>query len=80
MTEDRIISNPAIQGGKPIIRGTRVPVEDIIEELAQGESVESVAKTFQVERDDIIACLKFAAKIVNLHWQNFLADPAVIDD
>lgn len=80
MSEDRIISDPSIKGGKPIIKGTRVPVEVILEELAQGESVDAVATTFQVQREDIIACLVFAAKIVNLHWQNFLADPAVIDD
>lgn len=80
MSEERIISNPSIKGGKPIIRGTRLTVELIIEALARDRSVDAVANMLQVQPEDVVACLEFAAKIVDLHWQNFIADPAVLED
>ncbi len=79
MDQDRIISDPETKGGKPIIKGTRVPVETILEELALGEDIDAVAATFQVERADIIASLEFAARIVRVYWEKFLANPADID-
>jgi uncharacterized protein (DUF433 family) len=57
----RITVNPAIFGGKPIVRGMRIPVDLIFALLAEGETVESVLDAYpDLERDDLRACFAFA--------------------
>ena len=47
--------------GKPVIRGTRIPVELILEKLAAGETIEHLLQAYpRIEREDISACLYFA--------------------
>jgi uncharacterized protein (DUF433 family) len=61
----RITTSPEIFGGKPIIRGLRIPVELILSLLAQGESIESVLEDYpDLERDDIRACLEHARAVI----------------
>ena len=61
----RITVNPAISGGKPIIRGMRIPVELIFGLLAAGETIESVLDAYpRLERDDIRACFAFARALM----------------
>jgi uncharacterized protein (DUF433 family) len=61
----RITANPAIFGGKPIIRGMRISVELILSLLAQGETVEAILDDYpNIERADILACLAYAHAIV----------------
>jgi uncharacterized protein (DUF433 family) len=58
-----IESNPQIMMGKPVVAGTRITVELILEELAHGASVESLLEAHpQLNREDIPAALAFAAK------------------
>lgn len=58
----RITSSPDICGGKPCIRGTRMRVRDILELLAAGASHEEILEDYSyVEREDIQACLLYAA-------------------
>ena len=58
----RIISDPAICGGEPSIKGTRVPVHVILSHLAAGEDVETILKNFpRLTADDIRACLEYAS-------------------
>jgi uncharacterized protein (DUF433 family) len=58
-----IQSNPSIMMGKPVIAGTRITVESIIEKLAAGESVEQILKAHpRLNRESIRAALDFAAK------------------
>ena len=62
---DRIIANPEIFGGKPIIRGMRISVELILSLLAQGESVEAILDDYpELEGDDVRACLAYAHAVV----------------
>lgn len=62
---ERITANPAIFGGKPIIRGMRISVELIISLLAQGESIEAILDDYPgLERADILACLAYAHAVV----------------
>ena len=61
---DRIVIDPEIQHGKPIIRGTRVPVARIIGGLAGGMSEEEVMREYEVSREDIWAALAFATELV----------------
>ena len=59
---DRISVNPALRSGKPCIRGTRITVYDVLEYLAGGMSEDQILAGFpDLTRDDIRACLAFAA-------------------
>jgi uncharacterized protein (DUF433 family) len=61
----RVTYNPAIFGGKPIIRGHRLAVEHILEMLASGDSAEEILNGFPwLEPEDISACLLYAARIL----------------
>jgi uncharacterized protein (DUF433 family) len=66
MTEvaPRIIINPKIRFGKPVIKGTRVPVDLIVGKIAGGMTIEEVAKEYDLKRKDIFAALRYAAQIV----------------
>jgi len=62
---DRITINPAIFGGKPIIRGRRLAVEHVLEMLAAGDSVETILAGYPwLEREDVRACLQYASRLV----------------
>lgn len=63
--DNRIIFNPKIFGGKPIIKGTRISVEFILELLASNMTPEAIEKEYpQIVRKDILAVLEYAAKTV----------------
>lgn len=60
--QDRITIEPGKRGGKPCIRGLRITVSDVLEYLASGMSEEEILVEFpSLEREDIQACLAFAA-------------------
>ena len=62
----RISINPEVCHGKPTIRNTRHMVEGIIEYLAGGDSIEDILIEFpDLEKEDILACLAFAAKSIH---------------
>jgi uncharacterized protein (DUF433 family) len=62
MTHDRIEINPAIMGGKPIIRGTRVPVELVLRKLGAGMTAEQILEDHpRLTQDDLRAAQAFAA-------------------
>ncbi|CAN5372841.1 hypothetical protein BH10PSE7_BH10PSE7_22060 [soil metagenome] len=62
----RVVSNPAICGGRPTIKGTRVRVSDIVEMLAHGVSVEEIVADFpQLSSKDVHAALHFAARLMD---------------
>ena len=61
----RITSDPAIMFGKPVIKGTRVPVDLIVDKLAGGRTIEQLLKSYpHLQAEDIYACLAFAAASV----------------
>lgn len=63
--EDRIIVDPKILVGKPIIKGTRLSVEFVLGLLANGWSVEQVLNEYeQLTHEDIIAALRYAVEAV----------------
>jgi uncharacterized protein (DUF433 family) len=62
MAHERIEANPEIMGGKPVIRGTRVPVETILRKLGAGMTAEAIlADHPRLSADDIRAAQAFAA-------------------
>jgi len=59
---NRIVSNPKILGGKPVIKGTRLSVDFILNLLASGASEKEILEDYQhITIEDIYACLAFAA-------------------
>lgn len=60
----RIVIDPNIRFGKPIIQGTRVPVEVVIAKLAGGMTVDEVAEEFALTLEDIQAALGYAASVL----------------
>jgi len=62
MAHERIEMNPDIMGGKPVIRGTRIPVETVLRKLGAGISVEAIlADHPRLTSADILAAQAFAA-------------------
>ena len=60
---ERIIIDPKVMAGKPVIRGTRIPVELIIRMLAQGLSEAEIIREYpRIESEDIRAALAYAAQ------------------
>jgi len=60
-----ITSNPKVLFGKPIIINTRIPVDLILEKLANGDTVEDLLAAYpKITREDITACLYFAAESI----------------
>lgn len=64
---NRIETNPNIMFGKPVIKGTRLPVEIILEKLAFGETEDEILKEYPfIKKEDIKASLLYAAKTLSL--------------
>ena len=63
---NRITANPSILTGKPVIRGMRISVEQILKMLSRGISHQDILNEYPLlEEDDIRACLLFAASRVS---------------
>ncbi|MBI4021428.1 MAG: DUF433 domain-containing protein [Candidatus Aenigmarchaeota archaeon] len=61
----RIVLNPAVMRGKPVIRGTRIPVDAIISRLADGMDEEGVLREFpHITKADVRAALTYSAEVV----------------
>lgn len=64
-TEDRIIVDPKIMAGKPVIKGTRVPAYVVLGSLAAGMDYKEVMEEYGIEFHDILACLNYATDVVS---------------
>ena len=62
----RIAVDPEIRAGKPVIKGTRVPVELVVGKLGGGMAIEEVMTEYGLEREDILAALRYAAHVLGL--------------
>lgn len=75
-TTDRIEVNPHVMQGKPVIRGTRVPVELILRKLGQGATEAELLDAYpRLTREDIHAALAYAADTV-AHEETLLLGPS----
>ncbi len=69
MEETLIVSDPKIMVGKPVIKGTRITVEHILEELANGLTIEQILAEYpRLTRQDVQAALRFAAESVRVDF------------
>lgn len=72
---ERIVSDPRIFGGKPVIRGMRIKVETILALLEQGATPEEILQDYpELELDDIRACLAYARALI----ANESVEPVII--
>lgn len=60
----RIAVDPEVRFGKPVIKGTRVPVTVVLEELASGTTAEDIAREYGIAVEDIRAVLRYAAEVI----------------
>jgi len=64
---DRITIDPEICHGKPTIRGLRYPVDNMLELLASGMTIEELLEDYQdLEKEDFLACIQYAAKLTQV--------------
>lgn len=61
----RISVNERVRFGKPVIAGTRVPVDLVLGKLAGGMTYEEVIAEYEITREDILAVLGYAARILS---------------
>ncbi len=67
--EDLIEINPKIMVGKPVIKGTRITVELILEKLAEGETIDSILRSYpHLNREQILACLEYAHRSLSMDF------------
>ena len=61
----RIVIDPKVRHGKPVIKDTRVSVDVILGSLAGGMSVDEVTEEYGITRDDVLAAIEYAAKLIS---------------
>jgi uncharacterized protein (DUF433 family) len=65
----RISIKPNICNGRPVVRGTRITVQTVLEFLAAGDSIEDVLEEFpKLTRADVQACLNYASRLMGNHY------------
>jgi uncharacterized protein (DUF433 family) len=61
----RITVDPNVRFGKPVIRGTRVPVDLVVGKLAGGMTQEQVADEYGITKEDVLAALAYSARTLS---------------
>jgi len=60
-----IEANPEIMYGKPVIKGTRIPVDLILEKMSNGHNFQEITKDYpDIKEDDLYACLAYATSLL----------------
>ena len=68
---DRIVVDPGVLAGKPVIRGTRLAVDFILDLLAAGQSEDDILSNDPgLTQDDILACLAYASHLAHEYRAN----------
>ena len=65
---DRITLSPDVCNGRPVVRGTRITVQTVLEFLAAGDSVDVLAEYPALTREDVQACLDYASRLMANHY------------
>jgi len=65
----KIIIDPDICNGQPIIEGTRITASTVLEFLSAGDSIDDVLASYPtLTRDDVLACLAYSARLLKHHF------------
>jgi len=66
---DRITIDPDICNGQPVVQGTRISAQTILEFLAAGDSVEDVLEEYpSLSREDVLACIGLSSNLMKHHF------------
>jgi uncharacterized protein (DUF433 family) len=66
---ERIAVVPDVCNGKPVIRGTRITVQTVLEFLGAGDSIDDVLANYPtLTREDVQACIDYAARVMGNHY------------
>lgn len=66
---ERISISPDVCNGRPVVRGSRISVQTILEFLAAGDSIEDVLEGYpSLKREDVQACLDYASRVLGNHF------------
>ena len=66
---ERISIDPDVCNGRPVVRGTRIAVQTVLEFLAAGDSIEYVLAEYpKLTRADVRACLDYASRVMGNHF------------
>ena len=69
LMNERITTSPDVCNGRPVVRGTRISVQTVLEFLAAGDSTEDVLAEYPaLTRDDVQACLDYASRLMANHY------------
>jgi uncharacterized protein (DUF433 family) len=60
----RVVADSSIRSGRPVIQGSRVPVDVVVGQMAAGLTVEQVAAEYAISREDVLAALGYAAQVL----------------
>ena len=64
-----IIIDPAICNGRPIVKGTRIAVQTVLEFLGAGDEIADVLEEFpSLTREDVLACLSYSSRLMGNHF------------
>jgi uncharacterized protein (DUF433 family) len=65
----RIAIDPDICNGQPVIKGTRITAQTVLEFLGTGDSIEDVLEEFpSLTREDVLECIKFSSELMRHHF------------
>jgi len=68
--ESLIIIDPAVCNGRPVVKGTRITVQTVMEFLAAGDSVDEVLEAYpSLTRKQVLACMEWASRLMGNHFQ-----------
>jgi uncharacterized protein (DUF433 family) len=67
--EDRVVINPDICNGRPVVRGTRITAQTILEFLGAGDSIDEVLQEYpSLTREDVLACIQYSSRLMGNHF------------
>ncbi len=65
MSDARIVSDPKVLMGKPVIAGTRISVELVLEEIGAGSSIDDILLAYpHLTREQVLAAVRFASQVI----------------
>ncbi len=74
---ERILIDPRIYHGQACVKGTRIPVHQVVGMLANGDTTEDLLREFpNLEREDVLACLQYAAALAEEEVTPLVESPA----
>ena len=65
----RIVVDPQVCNGQPVIEGTRITAATVLEFLSAGDGIDEILEEYPtLTRDDVLECLSYSARILKLHF------------